>query len=204
MSIMQTMTVKKRPVVLGLAVVILGTFLALIATSVYAQETGGVAASGTASAKITISLSDTTMALGTPDPTCEGLGDGATTGEFTVYNGTTGNEGCAYAWDILQVRVKSNKAWTGTINGADGAPTSGVTVVNGSFRYDSSAAASTYTQCTLDTTLATTTASFEPSGLAGNNLYNFHHCVTVDWDDADGTIDSTSHTRCPSKLAWGG
>ena len=50
---------------------------------------------------ITLTLSDTTMALGTPDLTCEGLSDGSPTGEFTVRKGSTGNEGCAYVWADL-------------------------------------------------------------------------------------------------------
>ena len=182
---------KKHIGILGLAAILLVSIWSVTASVVHAQEVGGVAASGTLNAKITITLDDTTMALGTPDPDCEGLTDGGTTGEFTVYNGTTGNEGCSYVWDGLQVRVKSNKPWTGTIAGSDGSPTSGVTVVTASFHYDTAAAASTYTACGSDTTLATTTSSFESSGNAGNTLYNFYHCVLLDWDDPDGTIDST-------------
>ena len=41
------------------------------------------------------------------------------------------------------------------------------------------------------TTMATTTSSFEASGVIGNNLYTFYNCVVLDWDNADGTIDST-------------
>ena len=87
--------------------------------------------------------------------------------------------------------VKSNKPWTGTIAGSDGSPTSGVTVALGGFHYDTEAAASTYTACSSDTVLATTTSSFESSGVIGQSIYSFHHCVVLDWDDADGTIDST-------------
>ena len=148
-----------------------------------AQTSGGVAASGTLNAKITVTLGDTTMALGTPDPDCEGNPDATVLGEFTVYNGTTGNQGCSYIWNSLTVRVKSNKPWTGDIDGADGSPTSGVTVPNGNYHYD--------TACSADTALATTTAQWEPSGTVGNNLYTFYHCLLLDWDDADGTIDST-------------
>ena len=175
----------------ALMVVAVGAFLTVIAGTTYAQEVGGVAASGTANAKITIALTDTTMALGTPDPSCEGLTDGTATGEFVVYNGTTGNEGCSYVWGGLSVTIKSNRPWTGTTNGSDGTPTSGVTVVGSSFHYSTSAAASTYTGCAGYTALATTTASFEASGTQGNSLYNFYHCVLIDWDDSDGTIDST-------------
>ena len=182
---------KKLTAISGILAVVVGTLAMALAGTVYAQEASGVSASGTANAKITLSLTDASMALGTPDPTCEGLSDGTTTGEFTVYNGSTGNEGCSYVWDSLTVTVKSNKPWTGTIAGSDGSPTSDVTVGDGSFHYDTSAAAGTYTACGTDTALATTTSSFESSGVKGQSLYTFHHCVILDWDDADGTIDST-------------
>ena len=182
---------KKLAAISGIVAFVVGTLAIALAGTIYAQESGGVTASGTANAKITISLTDASMALGTPDPTCEGLSDGTTTGEFTVYNGTTGNEGCSYVWDSLTVTVKSNKPWTGTIAGSDGSPTSGVTVALGGFHYDTAAAATTYTTCSADTVLATTTSSFESSGVIGQSLYSFYHCVVLDWDDADGTIDST-------------
>ena len=183
-------TIQIRVASYGLMLVVVGALLTLLVSSVHAQ-TGAVSASGTLNAKITITLTDPTMALGTPDPTCEGLTDGSTSGEFTVYNGTTGNQGCAYVWGGLQVRVKSNRAWTGTINGGDGSPTSGVKVTDGNFLYNASAAVTTYASCSADTALATTTASFESSGNVGNTLYNFYHCILLDWDDVDGSIDST-------------
>ena len=100
---------RKFIAVIGLTAVIAAGVVAL-ASSASAQQSGGVAASGAANAKITITLTDATMALGTPDPACEGNTDGTTVGEFTVYNGSTGNEGCAYVWADLTVRIKSNKA----------------------------------------------------------------------------------------------
>ena len=146
----------------------------------------------TAPPTITLTLSDTTIALGTPDPTCEGLADGATIGEFTVYSGTTGNQGCSYVWSDLDVTVQSNKAWSGTIAGTDGSPTSGVTVPEGSFRYDVGTPTTSYAGCASNTALTTAASPFEPSGGAGDNqVYTYHHCVLVDWDDDDGTIDST-------------
>ena len=182
---------KKLGAISAIVAFVVGTLAMALAGTIYAQEASGVTASGTANAKIAISLTNATMALGTPDPTCEALSDGSTTGEFTVYNGATGNEGCSYVWDALTVTVKSNKPWTGTIAGSDGSPTSGVTVALGGFHYDTAAAASTYTACSSDTVLATTTPSFESSGVIGQSIYSFHHCVVLDWDDADGTIDST-------------
>ena len=77
------------------AALTIGMLLAVsLVTVVYAQESGGVAASGSANAKITITLGDTSLALGTPDPACEGNPDSTVVGEFTLYNGSTGNEGC--------------------------------------------------------------------------------------------------------------
>ena len=146
----------------------------------------------TAPPTITLTLSDATMALGTPDPTCEGLADGAPTGEFTVYSGTAGNQGCSYVWNDLDVTVQSNKAWSGTVAGTDGSPTSGVTVPQGSFRYDVGTPTTSYAGCASNTALTTTASPFEPSGGVGDNqVYTYHHCVLVDWDDDDGTIDST-------------
>ena len=141
---------------------------------------------------ITLTLSDLSMALGTPDPDCEGNPDATVVGEFTVYNGTAGNEGCAYAWSPVTVTVESNMPWTGTVTGSDGSPTSGVTVATGSFRYDTAGAATSYLECDSDTALTTTATDFESAGTQGNNqVYTQHHCVILDWDDGDGTIDST-------------
>ena len=182
---------KNLKLMAGLLVVVATAFGALMVSTVHAQTSGGVAASGALNAKITISLGDTTLALGTPDPACEGNTDGTTVGEFTVYNGTSGNQGCAYVWASLTVTVKSNRAWTGDIDGADGTPTSGVSVVNSNFRYDTSAAQTTYAECNTSTALATTTSEWEATGAVGNNIYSFYHCVQLDWDDADGSIDST-------------
>ena len=83
--------------VLIVLVLILGAIVGLTSV-VTAQESGGVAASGSANAKITITLGDTSLALGTPDPACEGNPDSTVVGEFTLYNGSTGNEGCGYVW----------------------------------------------------------------------------------------------------------
>ena len=175
---------------IGLVPVLAGVLITLAVTAAHAQETGGVAASGTANAKITMTLSDTTMALGTPDPSCEGLTDGTVTGEFTVYSGTTGNQGCAYIWHSLTVTVKSNKLWTGTVSAGDGSPTSGITVAAGSFLYDTVVAPTSYAGCTADTPLTTTSATFEPSGALGRRDYPFYNCVVLDWSDPDGTINS--------------
>ena len=139
---------------------------------------------------IILTLSDTTLALGSPDPTCEGLANGSRTGEFTVYNGSSGNEGCAYVWDAFTATIRSNKPWTGTIAGTDVAPTSGITLASGNFHYDAVAAATSYSDCSSDTALTATPTSFESAGTTGTSLYDFHHCVLVDWDDDDGTIDS--------------
>ena len=81
---------KKLGAISAIVAFVVGTLAMALAGTIYAQEASGVTASGTANAKITISLTDATMALGTPDPTCEALSDGSTTGEFTVYNGATG------------------------------------------------------------------------------------------------------------------
>ncbi len=145
----------------------------------------------TAPPTITLTLTDPTLALGSPDPNCQGNPSGTPVGEFTVYVGSTGNQGCGYAWDGITVTVKSNAAWSGTIVGADQVPTSDITVANGSFRYDSVSAPASYSDCSADTQLPTTPAPFEPGGPTGINVYNFWHCVRLDWDDGDGTIDST-------------
>ena len=74
---------------------------------------------------------------------------------------------------------------------ADGTPTSGITIANASFLYNTVASSTSYAACSTDTAVTTTATSWEPAGPLGNTLYTFHHCVLLDWDDADGTIDST-------------
>ena len=162
------------------------------ASSIAPAVTNNASDTTTAPPTITINLGDPTLALGLPDPGCEDNPDATTVGEFTVYNGTTGNEGCTYVWDPLVVTVESNKPWTGTVEGADGTPTSELRVAFGSFRYDLAAAATSYSQCGSDTTLTTVPVLWESSGPEGDDQgYTHHHCVLLDWDDDDGTIDST-------------
>ena len=162
------------------------------ASSIALAVTNNATDTTTAPPTITLALGDTTLALGVPDPGCEDNPDGTTVGEFTVYSGSTGNEGCTYVWDPLGVTVESNKPWTGTVEGADGTPTSELRVVFGSFRYDVVAAATSYSQYGADTTLSTVAVLWESSGPeGGNQAYTHHHCVLLDWDDDDGTIDST-------------
>ncbi len=164
----------------------------VFATSSLNTLTGNTATDiTTATQTLTITLSDTTLTLGTPDPGCQGNTDGTTIGEFTVYNGTLGGEGCAYVWDDLTVTVKSNAPWSGTIVGADNSPTSEITVALGSFRYDTAAAPASYSDCAADTALPTSPSPFEPSGVAGVNAYTHRYCARVDWDDSDGSINST-------------
>ena len=91
----------------------------------------------------------------------------------------------------LSITVKSNAPWSGTVDGNDNAPTSGVTVALGSFRYDTAAAATTYAECATDTQLPASPSPFESGGVTGIAAYVHRHCVLVDWNDADGTIDST-------------
>ena len=166
-------------------------------TTIYATSSLDILVSATSTdtttvtPTITLSLSDPTLALGTPDPGCEGNFDGTVVGEFTVYNGNAGNQGCAYVWADLTVTVKSNAPWTGTIAGDDVSPTSDINIAQDSFRYDSAAAPASYVDCAVDAAVGTTTTQFEPSGTSGINPYTFSHCAIIDWDDSDGSIDST-------------
>src|SRR3989304_381824 len=96
--------------------------------------TGGVTASGTAADKITITIADATADFGTTmDAACTAAGSSDT---VTGYDGSSGNEGCAYAWKAagsgLSVTVKSNKTWNGTIVATENAGTAtGLTIAGG-------------------------------------------------------------------------
>ena len=146
--------------------------------------------STTAPPTITVTLDDSTMSFSGADPDCESNPDGSSVGEFTVYHGTIGNQGCTYIWNDLTVTVKSNAPWTGTVAGTDQSPTSDITVALSSFRYDTTLAVASYSDCSSATTLSTSTSPFESAGTGGINPYTFRHCVLINWNDRQGTIDS--------------
>lgn len=155
---------------------------------------GNVAATGTNNEKITVSISDLSADFGTFDPT------GSLSGGDEVddsLSSSAGNQGVCLLWntsggDGLEVKVKSNKAWTGTVNASENSGTSTtLTLANGDFRYHTSTPAS-YSACSSSgAAFSTSPAQFEDNGSLGASTYTYYYSLTVDWDDVPGTFTST-------------
>lgn len=176
------------------AIALVGALLALALGLSFSQSglvwaedsSGSYTASGKASAKIILTLGTISVSLSGVDPDC------AAVSGITAYLGSSGNEGCAYRWTV-SVQVESNRAWTGTLSGADnGNPTSEITVDEGSF-YASTKSIDSYSDCTGATVVpdSKNAWTWESNGKKGNNSSTHYHCVVVDWDDDDGSINST-------------
>ena len=136
--------------------------------------------------RIIFALGTSAVDLTGVDPNC------AAVSGVSPYAGATGNEGCAYAWSV-SVQVLSNRPWTGTLYGDDNnSPTSDVTVDDGSFHASTGSIAS-YSDCDSAQAVPEVNSpwTWESSGARGNTGATHYQCAVVDWDDADGTIDST-------------
>ena len=176
------------------AIALLGALLALALGLSFSQSglvwaedsSGSVTVSGNTTAKIILTLGTTSVNLSGVDPDC------AAVSGIKAYAGSSGNEGCAYRWTV-SVQVESNRAWTGTLSGADdGNPTSEITVGDGSF-YASTKEIDDYSDCTGATVVPDSESAWtwESNGKKGNSNSTHYHCVVVDWDDDDGSINST-------------
>ena len=159
----------------------------VLASTASAESAGGsVSASGKSNAKIILTLGTSAVDLTGVDPNCVAVSG------VSSYAGATGNEGCAYGWS-LSVRVLSNRPWTGTLYGDDNnSPTSEVTVDDGSFHASTGSIAS-YSDCSSAQAVPEVNSpwTWESSGSRGNTFATHYQCAVVDWDDADGTIDTT-------------
>ena len=150
---------------------------------------GNVTLSGKSNAKIVLTLGTSDVALTGVDPAC------APVSGVTGYSGSQASDGCAYSWPI-SVQVHSNRAWTGSIYGQDDdSATSDINFDGGAFRASTSDVAS-YADCggaqiVPEGSEADDGWKFESAGKKGNTKTVHYHCVLVDWDDDDGTIDST-------------
>ena len=176
----------------GLLGIVLALALVLtvaLAGSVSAEgDDGSYSVSGTSNPQIILTLGTSSVDLTGVDPTC------ASVGGTTANAGSTGNEGCAYAWTI-SVQVQSNRAWTGTLTGDDnGQTTSDLRVENDSY-YASTSSIGSYSDCigamTVPESGQESAWMWEASGAQGNISGTHSHCVLVDWDDDDGTISAT-------------
>lgn len=176
------------------AIVLAGALLALAMGLSFSQpglvwgedSSGSVSASGKSNAKIILTLGTSSVSLSGVDPDC------AAVSGITAYAGSSGNEGCVYRWTV-SVQVESNRAWTGTLSGTDNSnPTSEVTVGDSSF-YASTKSIDSYSDCTGATVVPDSKNpwTWESNGKKGNNSFTHYQCVIVDWDDDDGSIDST-------------
>ncbi|MBI4336595.1 MAG: hypothetical protein HY683_02025 [Chloroflexi bacterium] len=184
---------RKRAAVLAAAVVMLALLVALSAARVGAEQ-GGVSASAEGQAKITITISDGTSDFGTNlDPTCPASNSTDTVDGLA---GSSGNQGCYYAWKSggsgMTVTVKSNKTWNGTVLASENTGTSAsITVASGALRWTATAPAS-YSECASATAFGATAQSWQSSVGKGTNSYAYYYCLRVDWNDDPGTFSSSA------------
>ena len=173
----------------------IGSILMLVLvmnTSLAGAVTGGVTASGTNNAKITISIADATADFGTNlDPAGTASDSGDTVADV---QGSSGDQGSYYVWKSggMDVTVKSNKVWNGTLAATEnGGTSSSITIASGALRYAESTEPSSYTDCSSSTAFATTSSSWKSAVSAGVSPYTHYYCLRVDWVDDPGTFVST-------------
>ena len=181
---------KKVLFILSIAV-----FASVLTASVVGAETGGVSASGTNNAKMTVTIGDSSSDFGTNlDP--EGT-NSTSTDTVLDYQGSSGNEGSYYVWKAdggtgLTVGVKSNKVWSGTAQASEnGGTSSSMTVASGVMTYSETTEPTTYAACSSATAFTTTASTWQTSVAKGSNSYTYFYCLRVDWDDDPGTFSSS-------------
>ncbi|MFN0073500.1 MAG: hypothetical protein ACKVVP_18620 [Chloroflexota bacterium] len=170
----------------------MGFNIARPANDVHGQTSGSgtVTVTGTNNAVITITITDTTAAYGTslqPD----GSGTG---GEISSVTGSSGNQGAYYIWtpsSVPNVSVKSNAAWSGTVDAsANGGTSTSMSIASGVLRW-CTAVPGGYAAAAACTSFATTAQSWVASGALGTNTYTHYYGLRVDWNDTIGTFSST-------------
>ena len=187
---------KSRMKILSLVGILLPAMflLAIMSAGVAGAATGGVSASGTNNAKITVTITDAGSDFGSNlDP--EGT-NSASTDTVLDYQGSTGNQGSYYVWKAagagVNVEVKSNKVWNGTVEATEnGGTATSMTVASGVLKYAETTEPTTYSACDSGTAFATTAATWKSSVAKGANTYTYFYCLRVDWSDDVGTFSSS-------------
>ena len=161
-----------------------------LAAPASAQTSGTVTVSGTNTAKMTISIGDTSAAYGTslgPD----GSGTG---GEISSVTGSSGNQGAYYIWTpatVPNVTVRSNTVWNGTVSATETTGTStSMTIASGVLRRCTAVPAS-YTAAAACTAFTTTASNWASNVASGISTYTHYFTLRVDWNDTTGTFAST-------------
>ena len=179
--------------VVGIVVAVV-IVLTRLGVGVAGAATGQVSASATNNAKITVTVTDASSDFGTNlDP--EGT-DSASTDTVLDYQGSTGSQGSYYAWKAagsgLDVEVKSNKVWSGTVVATENTGTAtSMTIASGVLKYVETTEPTTYSACDGGTAFATSAATWKTSVAKGTNTYTYFYCMRVDWDDDPGTFSSS-------------
>ena len=179
-------------IILAIAIFGILTLTWALNVGLTSAETGGVSASGTNNAKLTVTIADATADFGSNmDPS--GL-DSTSTDTVTDVQGSTGNQGSYYVWKSggMDVTVQSNKVWNGTVVATENAGTSAsLTIASGALRYVETTAPTSYADCSGGSAFATTAGTWKSSVAKGSNTYNMYYCLRVDWDDDPGSFSSS-------------
>ena len=166
----------------------LGTLVSALAlnVSLAGAEVGGVTASGTNNAKITVTIADAFADFGSNlDPSGIDSNSSDTALDY---------QGSFYVWKSggMAVSVKSNKVWNGTVQAAENIGTStSMSIASGVLTYVESSAPTTYAACSAGTAFATTASTWKSSVAKGSSAYTVYYCLRVDWDDDPGTFSSS-------------
>ena len=92
----------------------------------------------------------------------------------------------------MNVTVKSNKVWNGTVVATENAGTSAsLTIASGALRHVESTEPTTYAACSGGTAFTTTAGTWKSSVAKGSNTYTMYYCLRVDWDDDPGSFSSS-------------
>ncbi len=181
---------------IGLGVAVVAGILVAVMAIPAGAASGGVSASGTNNANITITLSDSTADFGTNlDPS----GTASNSSDTVQANaGSTGNQGAYYEWKAnggsgLSIQIKSNKTWNGTVAASENSGTSAsMTVASGALRYAEGSEPTSYGTCASGTAFASTAQTWKSNVTKGVNSYTQYYCLRVDWTDDPGTFASNT------------
>jgi len=186
-------------IMIGIGVALVAGALVAVMANTAGAASGGVSASGTNNANITITLSDSTADFGTNlDPS----GTASNSSDTVVARaGSTGNQGAYYEWKAnggtgLSIEVKSNKTWNGTVQASENSGTSSsMTVASGALKYAEGSEPTSYAACAAGTAFATTAQTWKSNVSKGKSTYTQYYCLRVDWTDDPGTFaSSTTYT----------
>ena len=201
LSLLTTDRTSSRVLELALETLKLLLFLAVVGAALFLAtrageaQSSGISISGTNNSELTISVSDPSSDFG--DSLHPSGIDSTSSDTVADYQGNQGNQGSYYVWKAaggtgVDVEVKSNKTWSGTIVAAENIGSSAsMTISSGVLKYVASSEPTSYSDCDSATPFSASTATWRTGEPPGKSTFTYYYCMRVDWDDDPGTFASS-------------